>query len=228
MFNCPLSAEKASRLIEQLHLDQTSHVVDIGCGEGELLIHVAERYGITGVGIDLRPDLITLAKQQAATRLPDNLLFFLCQDAQHFDWSTHRTNLIICIGSEFIFGGCRQALQLFSQQLTSTGKVLIGTVFWQQEPSPEYLQIMGGENPHFDYLTTVDIAIEEEFVPLYVCRSNEDEWDDFESRYTQKGYLKALDHADQEAFDQTQKWQRGYLRWGHATMGFAFLLLQKR
>ena len=228
MFNCPLSIEKANSLIEQLRLDQTNHIVEVGCGEGELLIRVAERYGTTGIGIDISPVLITEANQQATTRLPSHPLSFICQGAQHFDWTTHQANLIICVGSEFIFGGYRQALQLFSQHLASTGKILIGTVFWKQDPSPEYLQVMGGENSHFDYLTTVDIAIGEGFVPLYVCRSNDDEWDDFESRHAQKGYLKALEQADQEAFDQTQEWQRGYLRWGHATMGFAFLLLQKR
>jgi hypothetical protein len=125
-------------------------------------------------------------------------------------------------------GGYRQALQLFSHHLLNSGALLFGTVFWKQEPMLEYLELMGGENPHFDYLTTVDIAIEEGFIPLYLCRSNEDEWDDFESRHAQKRYLAAMKSVDEIAFEQIQNWQRGYLRWGSNTMGFGFFLFQKR
>jgi hypothetical protein len=82
---------------------------------------------------------------------------------------------------------------------------------------------LGGENSHFDYLTTVDIAIEEDFIPLYLCRSNQDEWDDFESRHTQQLYLQALESADEEAFDRMPNWQRGYLKWGIDPMGFCFI-----
>ena len=136
--------------------------------------------------------------------------------------------MIICIGSEFIFGGYRQALQSLSRYLVDAGKLLVGTIFWKQDPSPEYLSLMGGENQHFNYVTTVDMAIEEGFIPVYLCRSSEDEWDDFESRHAQKRYLAAIQNADEGAFEQIQSWQRGYLRWGCETMGFSFLLLQKR
>lgn len=228
LFNCPLSAEKANRLVEQLKLDSNCYALDIGCGEGEFLIRVAEQYGITGVGVDRNLELIALAKQKAEKRLPSTTLSFVCQDAQSFNWEAHKANLIICIGSEFILGGYRQSLQLFSHYLVNSGSLMIGTVFWKQEPSPEYLSLMGGENPHFDYITTVDIALEEGFIPLYLCRSSEDEWDDFESKHAQKRYLAAMENADDTAFERIQSWQRGYLRWGIDTMGFVFLRLQKR
>lgn len=57
MFNCPLGVERASRLIEQLNLESHDRVLDIGCGEGEFLTRIAERYDITGIGVDLNLDL---------------------------------------------------------------------------------------------------------------------------------------------------------------------------
>lgn len=116
----------------------------------------------------------------------------------------------------------------FLINLLSSEAVLIGTVYWKQDPMPEYLDLMGGENPHFSYLTTVDIAVEEGFIPLYLCRSNQDEWDDFESRHTQQCYRDAMKSANEAAFKQTQDWQQGYLRWGSNTMGFGFFLFEKR
>jgi cyclopropane fatty-acyl-phospholipid synthase-like methyltransferase len=228
LFNCPLSFEKASRLVEQLNLTSDSYIVDVGCGEGEFLIQVAEQYNITGIGIDNNSNLIDAADQKAKTRISSQSISFVYQDAQKFDWTVRKADLIISIGSEFVLGGYRQALQLFSDCLATARKVLLGTVFWKQEPSIEYLRLMGEENPHFNFLTTVNIAIEEGFIPLYLCRSNQDEWDDFESRHAQKRYLAAIQNADEEAFEQIQSWQRGYLRWGSDTMGFVFLLLQKQ
>lgn len=228
MFNCPLSTEKADRLVEQLELAHNCYVVDVGCGEGEFLIRVAERYEIAGFGLDKNSDLIELANGKAKQRIPGKNVSFICQDAQLFAGKEQKANLIVCIGSEFIFGGYRQALQYLSPYSVDEGIFLMGTVFWQQEPCSEYLNLMEGKNPHFDYLTTVDIAIEEGFIPLYLCRSSEDEWDDFESRYARKRYHAAIQNADEVAFEQIRNWQRGYLRWGRETMGFGFFLLQKR
>lgn len=228
MFNCPLSPEKANRLIQQLKLVDDSHVTDIGCGEGEFLIQVAERYRITGTGLDNNSGCIERANEKLKARLPGKNVSFVCQDARSFTWKTRRSNLTICIGAEFILGGYRQTLRSCSESLIEGGKLLIGTVFWKQAPAPEYLSLMGGENPHFDYLTTAEIAIESGFVPLYLCRSNEDEWDDFESRHAQKHYLTAIQNADEEKFEWTRRWQQGYLKWGRETMGFGFFMLQKR
>lgn len=176
MLNCPLSTEKADRLVKQLELTNGCYVVDIGCGEGEFLIRVAEQYDVAGVGLYNNSDLIELANRKVKERISSNSVSvsFVCQDARSFNWNRH-TDLMICLGSEFILGGYRQALPCLSHCLVDEGMLLVGTIFWQQEPYSEYLSLMGGENVHFDYLTTVDIAIEEGFVPLYLCRSNEDE-----------------------------------------------------
>lgn len=228
MFNCPLSLEKANRLIEQLSLVGNCHVIDVGCGEGEFLIRVAERYRITGIGLDNNSGCIERANEKAKARLRGKDVSFICRDAQSCTWETYKSNLMICIGAEFIFGGYRQTLQYLSQSLIEDGKLLIGTVFWKQVPVPEYLSLMGGKNPHFDYLTTIEIAFESGFIPLYLCRSNEDEWDDFESQHAQKHYLAALQNSDEKAFERARSWQGGYLKWGYETMGFGFFLLQKR
>lgn len=111
MFNCPLSREKADRLVEQLALADSCRVLDVGCGEGEFLIRVAERYQVTGVGLDSNPDCIALANKQVRVRTLDKSLSFACQDVRSFDWGTHEADLIICIGAEFILGGYRQTLQ---------------------------------------------------------------------------------------------------------------------
>lgn len=52
-FNAPLGEARAGRLVEALALAPGGHVVDLGCGWGELLLRIAEAHrGTTGVGVD--------------------------------------------------------------------------------------------------------------------------------------------------------------------------------
>jgi hypothetical protein len=78
-------------------------------------------------------------------------------------------------------------------------------------------RVIAGEKLYFDYLIRVDIAVEKGFVRLDLCRSHQNEWKDFESRYAQKSDLAALPSGERNAFEQIQNWQRGYLRWGSDT-----------
>ena len=230
LFNSPLHTAKADRIIEQLSLKPSSFVLDAGCGDGEFLIRVAERYEIKGVGFDHNERLIERARAKASHRIKSGLVDFLVQDATNFSGQNNVYDLIICIGSEFIFGGYEATLKKLQLSLSPKGLLLIGTIFWKQKPTDEYLQLMGGENPHFDHETTVEKAVQQGFIPFYICRSNDDEWDDFESSTSQRKYVEALKQpSSAEVTTQIEKvrqWQRGYLKWGIDTMGFGFYLLR--
>ncbi|HWQ47233.1 MAG TPA: class I SAM-dependent methyltransferase [Longilinea sp.] len=231
LFNCPLSVSKAVRIIEQFDLKPHSQVLDAGCGDGEFLTRVAERYQINGFGFDLNQSLIEKAHAKANSRVKSGKVVFKAQAAADFSAQTGFYDLIICIGSEFIFGGYEGALKTLKPYLSKNGLLLIGTIFWKKEPLEEYLQLMDGENPYFDHAATVDKAVQNGFIPLYVCRSNADEWDDFESSVSRRKYLEILDQpANAETTEKIEKirmWQSGYIRWGIDTMGFGFYLLRK-
>lgn len=230
LFNSPLHASKADRIIKQLNLKSGSHVLDVGCGDGEFLVRVAERYEIRGVGLDHNEDLIGKAQAKSSQRVKSGNVTFSTQDAANFSSQTSLYDLIICIGSEFIFGGYEAALKKLKPSLAPNGLLLIGTIFWKQEPTHEYLQRMGGENPYFDHSTTVAKAVQQGFLPFYICRSSDDEWDDFESSASQRKYLEALGQPltaeATEKIEKIRNWQDGYLKWGIDTMGFGFYLLR--
>lgn len=230
LFKSPLHTSKADRIIEQLNLKPGSHVLDVGCGDGEFLVRVAERYEIKGLGLDHNKHFIEKAFTKVNQRIKSGNIIFLTQDAASFSGQDSLYDLIICIGSEFIFGGYEASLEKLKLLLSPNGLLLIGTIFWKQKPTDEYLKLMGGENPHFDHEITVEKAVQQGFLPFYICRSNDDEWDDFESSVSQHKYLEALKQPTSieitRQIEKVRHWQSGYLKWGIDTMGFGFYLLR--
>ena len=73
----PMHHEKFENIISLLPLKPSSHVLDIATGKAEFLIQLAERYSISGVGIDLSPYFIAEAQQKYQMRVPKADLRFL-------------------------------------------------------------------------------------------------------------------------------------------------------
>ena len=230
LFNSPLHIDKADRLIRQFNLEPGSRVLDAGCGEGEFLVRVAEHYDITGLGFDLNSDAIEKAQVKASQRVKAGSVTFAVQDAAAVSEQGEVYDLAICIGAEFIYGGYAAALQHLKSALAPNGLLLMGTIYWKHEPTPEYLQLMGGANPYFSHAATVDLATQQGFLPLYVCRSSDDEWDDFESVVSRRKYLETLNPSSspdaEKSMEKIKQWQNGHLKWGVSTMGFGFYLLR--
>lgn len=227
MFNAPLSQDRAQHLITSLELSTGASVVDLGCGNGLFLETLALQHPIKGVGIDKDSDLIQNAKDKWGQQTSKSDLQFVCADVNDYIGDMPASDVIICIGAEYMFGGYRELLQQAKQHLKPNGILLIGTIYWKQTPADEYLAIMGGKNPNFDLYTTVQLAYDAGFIPLDVQRSNDDEWDTFESRSSRKHYQTAIKNNDTVLRQQTWDWQAGYLKWGMTTMGFCYLILQK-
>lgn len=60
---------------------------DMGSGDGRIVIEAAKKYGIRGVGIDLNPDLVAKAKENAINEGVSHLVEFRAQDGLTVDIS---------------------------------------------------------------------------------------------------------------------------------------------
>lgn len=227
-FNAPLSVQRADHLIQALDLSVSNHVLDIGCGHGQLLQRIASQYPIHGVGVDSNADVIRQANDEWESQRSENNIKFISSDAVDYVQTMSPVDAIICIGAEYIFGGYTDLLQLAKQKLNPAGKLLVGLVYWKQPPTTDYLKStgMGNDTPYFDLFTTVNLAREHDYIPLEVHRSNDDEWDEFENLTARQRYETAIQTDDAELHKKTWRWQSGYLKWGIDTMGFCYLILQ--
>lgn len=62
-------------------------VYDLGCGDGRIVITAAEKFGATGVGVDLNPERIKEAKANAAAAGVSDKVEFVLGDLFDFDFS---------------------------------------------------------------------------------------------------------------------------------------------
>jgi len=75
------------RMLELAEVKQSDLIYDLGSGDGRILIRAAKKYGARGVGIDIDPDLVALARKRAAEESVSHLVEFRAEDALEADIS---------------------------------------------------------------------------------------------------------------------------------------------
>jgi SAM-dependent methyltransferase len=75
------------RMLELAQIRKEDVIYDLGSGDGRILIQAAKRYGARGVGIDMNPELVELARRNAAEAGVSHLVEFRAGDALEVDIS---------------------------------------------------------------------------------------------------------------------------------------------
>jgi ubiquinone/menaquinone biosynthesis C-methylase UbiE len=139
----PTSTERLDECIELLELSPGATVWEGASGKGEFLIRLVERYGVRGIGIDISPYEVPVAREQAAARVPEADLRFIEADAATQPAASDSVEVAICLGASWIWGGYRGTL-VELRRITRPGKlVLVGEPYWIHEPEPAYLASSG-------------------------------------------------------------------------------------
>jgi cyclopropane fatty-acyl-phospholipid synthase-like methyltransferase len=83
----PSPIEVVDRMLEFAGVKKGDIVFDIGSGDGRMVIQAAKKYGARGVGIELDPRLVQLARAEAKREGVDQLVEFRQGDAFKADVS---------------------------------------------------------------------------------------------------------------------------------------------
>jgi SAM-dependent methyltransferase len=234
----PISREKLERLVELVRLPEGAAVVDIGSGKGELLVRLAETYGVSGVGIDLSPHFVRDARAKLEARVPGSGVVFHEMDGAEFEPEAPRSfALASCLGASWIFGGHGGTLDALIELVAPGGWVVAGEPFWRREPAAEYLEASGMNRADFGTHAENAAAGEERGLELaYTLVGSHDDWDRYEGLqwYAVSEYARACadgsaDDPDlPEIVERVAKERAAYLRWGRETLGWAIYVFRQR
>lgn len=112
-------APYANRVLERLSF---RHVIDLGCGTARFLVDVAQRYGVTGFGIDLAPEACADAERAIAEAGLTDRVRVRCGDAGDLDTIPEATEADLAVAHFLlheIFEHGRDALVAYLQKLGS-------------------------------------------------------------------------------------------------------------
>lgn len=227
----PISDEKFWRLAEVLELSEDSRVLDIACGKGEMLIRLAEGYGVSGVGVDFSSAFLDEARKQATLRGMAEQIEWVACDAMDYAGEAESFDVVSCLGAR-PFGSYQNTLMWMASWTKAGGLVVMGEGYWRRTPDPEYLKFLGAtEADYLDHAGTEAVGAAIGLTSVYSMTSSIDEFDHYEGKYlaTMERYLRANpDDPDEGAMRQRIRgWRDAYLRWGRETLGFGVYVFMK-
>ncbi|KDN19515.1 methyltransferase domain-containing protein [Amycolatopsis rifamycinica] len=221
-WNTPLSEPHAQLLLDRMALGD-GHLVDLGCGWGELLLRALGRaLGLRGTGVDT--DRTGLARGRAAAASRGLAVEFTEADAATWDVPADRA---FCVGSAHVFGSAKAALAALARVVRPTGRLLYGDGFWAASPTAAAREIFGPDLLTLpDLLDVVDGA---GWRVLHLSTADQLEWDDFESTSRAAWAEWLVAHPADPRAPEVRRWLdrrwREYVRDYRGVLGFTYLVL---
>ncbi len=225
--SAPLDDASVRRLLERGVPGGEARVLDLGCGGGEWLLRALTAYpGVRAEGVDISESALARARAAARELGVQDRLVLHEHDAASFA-APHAFDLVLSVGATHAFGGLLSTLAAARKHLAPGGRVLVGDAYWEGEPSPEAVEMLGD---FADLAATVDRVMADGWVPVYGHVSTRHELDDYEWSWTGSLAEWALDHPDHPDRDQAlaaaathrDEWLRVY----RDVFGFVCLVLR--
>jgi SAM-dependent methyltransferase len=229
----PISEPAVDELVAAMDLAPKSRVLDVACGPGAWLFRVVERYGASGIGVDVSAGALERARATAA-RTHDADVTFVDQDgAAYVAACEEQFDLVCLVGASWIWKGYRGTLEALRPRVRPQGLLLFGEPFLRvAEPPTAWCEIEGVTPDAFTTLDGLRTACRDAgFRLLYLLGSTEREWDRYEmlqSLATDRWVRAHPDHPDRDDLLAFQdRFRENYLRYGRDVLGFATLLLRR-
>lgn len=215
----PFTEEQLLLLGDICRLQPGMRQLDLACGKAEMLCRWAQRYGISGVGVDISTVFLDAARQRAAELGVTDKLTFVQGDAGKYPLPTHEFDIVSCIGATWIGSGLIGTLELMKPALKASGLLMVGEPYWIDPPPDEAYEAWGMRRDDYRSLAGTLDRFESAGVNLVeMVLANLDGWDRYEAPQWMAvdDWLRA--HPDDPDAPALREWiatnRRTYLRYG--------------
>lgn len=144
------SSQVVLRLLQPLGLPPGSRVLDLGCGKGAVLLLLAERQGMQGLGVDAMAPFIAEARQRAAARGLQQTCEFVCADLHEIARRSSGFDVAMSLAVGAAIGTPAQLVGLLRDCLRPGGYMVIDDAFLDSTATPA-----PGYESYADHDTTV-------------------------------------------------------------------------
>lgn len=227
----PFDHHKLMLLGEICSLHPGMRQLDLACGKGEMLCQWAQKWGITGVGVDISAVFLEEARARSREMDVAAQLSWVESDATHYPQDFHQYDIVSCLGATWIGGGLVGTINMMKPALKRGGMLLVGEPYWNDNPPPEAYSQWAVVPEEFASLEGTLSRIEEqgfELVEMILADTNN--WD----RYLAMQWMAASRWLDEHPRDvdapALREWianeKRIYLKYGRRYFGWGVFVLR--
>jgi SAM-dependent methyltransferase len=196
-----LPPDKLSAVAQFAELNAESRVIDFGCGYGEALRCWAERFGVSGLGIDVDKRHIEGAREAIAGHASGARIEYICADATQYTFEPGVFDLAACINASNMFGSAdvmfRNAIRHMRRAIREAGFLLIVEPYYNTPVVPQAL--IDYEGPLRTEAELVDTIRKEGLELVCMLHSDVTDWDRYISSnnyHSVKWLRENRDHPD--------------------------------
>lgn len=227
----PTSNAKIDEFVALLPLARGARVLDVACGKAELLMRVVRAFDARGVGVDLSPWEVPVARERVAARGLDETIEIVEADGAEHPVEPGSFDLAMCIGASWIWNGFRPTLEALAAAVGPGGLVASGEPFCARPVTPAYRAAEPELAPTLvAHADNVRIARDVGLDLLYSIVSNADDWDRYEHLQTRAAELYAVENPDDPDVETLLARRRReddvFLNWGRDQLGWAIYLFR--
>ncbi|MFC9974580.1 SAM-dependent methyltransferase [Spirillospora sp. NPDC127200] len=226
----PLSEDKLRLLEEVVRTGPGLRMLDLACGKGEMLGRWAAGGDVSGVGVDISEVFLAAARERAAELGVAGRVEFVHGDAGRYR-ARERFDVVSCIGATWIGGGLAGTLELMRSAATPDGLLLVGEVFWNEDPPEAAYEALGLGRGDFATLAGTLERFEAAGVELVeMVLAGADDWDRYMASqwWTVHQWLKA--HPDDPRAPEMRRFadqaRRSHLAYGRRYLGWGVFVLR--
>jgi SAM-dependent methyltransferase len=227
----PFTEDQLMLLGEICRLQPNQKLLDLACGKAELLCRWAQKYGISGVGVDISAVFLEAAHKRAAELGVADQLTFVEGDAGQYPQATHDFDVVSCIGATWIGDGLVGTLTLMKPALKPAGLILVGEPYWIDPPPEAAYQTLGiGKDDYVSLEGTLDRFEASGLQLIEMVLANQDGWDRYEAPQWMAvhDFLRANPNDPEAA--ALRQWissnRRAYFKYGRRYFNWGVFVLQ--
>ena len=134
----PTSPETVAAMLRLAGVQKSDLVIDLGCGDGRIVIAAAKEYGTHGIGVDIDPDRIKEAKENAQKEGVANLVEFRQGDL--FDADIRKATVVTL----YLLPSVNMKLRPKLWRELKPGTRVVSHTFDMEDWKPEKVEDVGG------------------------------------------------------------------------------------
>jgi SAM-dependent methyltransferase len=227
----PFTEDQLLLLGEICRLDPKIKQLDLACGKGEMLCRWSQKYGLSGVGVDISSVYLGAARKRAEELGVTKKIAFVENNAATYPGETHAYGVVSCIGATWIGNGLNGTLALMKSFLKPNGLILVGEPFWIDPPPEDAYAAFGVGHDDFVSLEGTLDRLEAAGMNLVeMVLADHDGW----NRYEAPQWMAVNDflaaHPDDPDASGLRAWitnnRRTYLKYGRRYLGWGIFVLR--